>query len=96
MKSNFIITDIEKLIGVLQEIKKAHPDRVFITGVTTGGSVSAPTKRKANYSHKLEHVFTPDLFVGNGVEALVDGGGFYFAHIPKKHIKPDLLLSDER
>ncbi|MFZ3132691.1 MAG: hypothetical protein WA125_16720 [Desulfosporosinus sp.] len=91
MKSNYVITDVDKLIGVLQQIKEAHPDRVFVTGITTGGSVSAPTKRKVNYSHKLEHVFSPDLFIGNGVNALMDGGGLYIANIPRKHINPELL-----
>lgn len=95
MRSNYVITDVDKLIGVLQQMKEAHPDRAFVTGITTGGSVSAPTKRRVNYSHKLEHIFSPDLFAGNGVEALLDGGGFYIAHIPLKHIKPDLLPSDK-
>lgn len=93
MKSNYVLTDIDKLIVVLKEMQASHPDRVFVTGVTIGGSVSAPTKRKPNYSHKLEHVFSDELFTANGVNALLDGGGFYIAHIPKKHIKPDLLQS---
>ena len=95
MKSNYVITDVDKLIVVLQQMKEAHPDRVFVTGITTGGSVNAPTKRKVNYSHKLEHIFSPDLFTGNGVNALMSGGGFYIAHIPKEHIKLDLLPSDK-
>lgn len=96
MKSNYVVTDINDLIDVLKKIKEAHPDRVFVTGVTIGGSVSAPTKRRQTYSHKLEHVFSPDLFIGNGVSALLDGGGFYIANIPKKHINPKLLPSDEK
>lgn len=96
MKSNYVLTDVDQLIEVLQQMKKAHPDRVFVTGVTIGGNVSAPTKRNKSYSHKLEHLFSPDLFTGNGVNALLDGGGFYIAHIPKKHITPDLLKRDKK
>ena len=96
MKQNYVITDPNEILKFLQRCQENHPDRVFVTGVTTGGSVSAPTKRKANYSHKLEHVFSPDLFTTNGVEALIDGGGFYIAHISTKHIKPDLMPKEKK
>lgn len=95
MKQNYILTELDPLIKFLQQLKETHPDRVFVTGVTVGGSASAPTKRRKSYSHKLEHVFAPECFVGNGVQAIIDGGGFYIAHIPREHINPE-FLKDER
>ena len=96
MKQNYVTSDPNDILKFLKKCQEAHPDRVFVTGVTTGGSISAPTKRKKNFSHKLEHVFSPDLFTTNGVEALMDGGGFYIAHIPTKYIKPDFLKGDKK
>jgi hypothetical protein len=96
MKQNYVVTDIDELIGFLKNVKEQAPDHVFVTGVTLGGNISAPTKKRQHYSSKLEHAFDPELFVSNGVRALTDGGGFYIAHIPKEHIDPKFLKEKDQ
>lgn len=91
MKNNFVLKSADDLMKVLKKMEEAYPDRVFVTGVTTGGTVSAPNKRRDHYQHELKHAFAPDCFSGNGVSALMAGGGFYIAHVPKDQINSDLL-----
>lgn len=91
MGKNYILGSADELMAVLKEMEEKYPDRVFVTGVTTGGKASAPTKKREHYQHQLNHAFAPECFVTNGVSALISGGGFYIAHLPKEKINPEHL-----
>lgn len=91
MKKNYIVNSADELSAVLKQMEATYPDRIFITGVTTGGEVSAPNKRRSHYQHKLNHAFAAGCFSGNGISALMSGGGFYIAHVPKDMVNPDLI-----
>lgn len=96
MKSNYVDVSIDQLIEFLQKAKAAHPDRVFVTGVTLKGSFHSPTKKRKHYAAKMEHAFAEDVFTDRGVAGLANGGGFYIAHIPREFINPKLLKDETK
>jgi hypothetical protein len=98
VRHNYVIEDIDVLINLLKQMKEEKPDRVVVTGVIGGGSVHSPTKQKKSYRHKLEMLFSPDVFADgeNGVSALMDGGAIYIAHVPKKYINPKFLKEENK